>query len=541
MPVPVITLNQPQMRKSLLVIGLLAGIVYACNQQDKTASHLLSTNKLPTQVVSIDITKDTVLHTKNGALIRIPHGALSSSSNPVQLEIKEAYTMQDILKGGLTTMSNGQPLSSGGMMYINPVGDNKVEIKQPISIATPTPFLDSNMKVFKGEVQPDSTINWVDPKPLGENPQLAALDSGRILFQQCASCHALGHDLTGPDLAHILKRSFPALYEDTKAGRDHFYEFTRNPAKALFNGPNQGYYRCLKNKFGGVVMTAWNNITNRELELLYDYIENESERRHLPVPDNGILKCRDSCALYLKAAAHWKEVKATLEKEAVEMVIEKTAPTADTTGPLVKVSPISNTSLYYQFTVNAFGWYNVDKFLKTDPDVKPSNLRVLIQGQYKTNFNLYLIIPSAKVFQSGAPLDDENEMYAFYVEDGAIPLPQNTKAYIIAMGEHEDQIIFTKTEFITKEKQDFTLKLTTITKEAFQQQIASLQLGDLTITANDTKNAAELRAAVKELKNAEQLKPKNCNCDCFLDIPTDTTVDAVSDIYLSKPVVGNEY
>ncbi|MBO9199000.1 MULTISPECIES: hypothetical protein [Niastella] len=100
------------MRKSLLIISLLAGIVYACNQQDQTAPHLLSTGKLPTQVFSIDITKDTTLHTKNGALIRIPHGALSSGTNPVQLEIKEAYSMQEILKAGLTTMSNGQALST---------------------------------------------------------------------------------------------------------------------------------------------------------------------------------------------------------------------------------------------------------------------------------------------------------------------------------------------------------------------------------------------------------------------------------------------
>lgn len=92
-------------------------------------------------------------------------------------------------------------------------------------------------------------------------------------------------------------------------------------------------------------------------------------------------------------------------------------------------------------------------------------------------------------------------------------------------------MIFAKTEFITKEKQEFTLELTTITKEAFQQQIASLALGDLSITANDTKNAAELRTAVKELKNAEQLKPKNCDCDCFID----NTIDNSSGAYLGTP------
>ena len=513
------------MRKSLLVIGLLAGIVYACNQQDKTASHLLSTNNLPTQVVSIDITKDTVLHTKNGALIRIPHGALSSSTNPVQLEIKEAYTMQDILKGGLTTMSDGQPLSSGGMIYINPVGDSKVEIKQPISIATPTPFLDSNMKVFKGEVQADSTINWVEPKPLGDNPQLTALQNGETLLTgNCASCHAIDKDLTGPALGGALERVLP-LYKGDKKG---LYAFTRNPLKEMIREP---YYVCLKNKFGGVVMTSFEDLTDTELDSIYAYIENETLRRHIAVSAENRVKCKDSCELYAKATKHWKEVKAKLEKEAVEMVVENTAPTADTTGPPVKVSAITNTSLYYQFTVEAFGWYNVDMFLKKNPDVKQSELQVQIQGQYKEKFNLYLIIPTEKVLQSGGPLEDQQDMYGFFTNDGTISLPQNKKAFIIALGEHDDQMIFAKTEFITKEKQEFTLELTTITKEAFQQQIASLALGDLSITANDTKNAAELRTAVKELKNAEQLKPKNCDCDCFID----NTIDNSSGAYLGTP------
>jgi uncharacterized protein HemX len=87
------------------------------------------------------------------------------------------------------------------------------------------------------------------------------------------------------------------------------------------------------------------------------------------------------------------------------------------------------------------------------------------------------------------------------------------------MGEYEDRIIFAKKEFITQEKQVFDVALTTITKEAFQQEIASLQLSDITFQANDTKNAAELRKAIKELKKAEDLKPKNCDCDCFMSEP----------------------
>ncbi|HEX6429653.1 MAG TPA: hypothetical protein VF008_18300, partial [Niastella sp.] len=116
------------MKKNLLSIGLLATIVYACNQGDRSVNTLLNPGKLSEQTFVIDISKDTILTTKKGALIRIPKGALSADDNIVKLEVKEAYSMQDIIKAGLTTQSNGQPLSSGGMIYINAIGENNVRI-----------------------------------------------------------------------------------------------------------------------------------------------------------------------------------------------------------------------------------------------------------------------------------------------------------------------------------------------------------------------------------------------------------------------------
>ncbi|WP_205509316.1 c-type cytochrome [Longitalea arenae] len=517
------------MKTSLVIIGLLVTALYGCNQRDKTTNRLLGPGRLASQVFQIDNSKDTILHTKKGAIIRIPRGVLSSVNKTVQLEVKEAYSMQDILRAGLTTQSNGRPLSSGGMIYINAVGENTVKITQKISIAIPAPFLEKNMQLFKGEMQSDSTINWTDPRPLAENPQLTALEAGKSLFDvNCASCHSLAKDLTGPALAHIMKRSFPALYDTTQYGLDHFYEFTRNPANVM---AREGYYRCLKEKFGGAVMTPF-DLTDTELDQLYAWVENESERRALPVPDNGILKCRDSCQRYLETSARWNKIKAGLENDTVEMVQEHRTfaagqpPLPDTAGPPTKVSPLSNSALYYQFTVEAFGWYNIDMLLRSNADLKLSELRVRIQGAYKERFHLYLLIPAVKTMEAGGPLPDEADTYGFFEADGTIPLPQNTKAFVIAMGEHEDQVIFASKEFITREKQVIDLSLTATTKEAFQQQLAALSLNDIAIKVNDTKNAAALRQAIRELKNAEQLKPKQCDCDCFVITPIPTRTAA---------------
>lgn len=427
-----------------------------------------------------------------------------------------------MLQAGLTTQSNGAPLSSGGMIFINAVGENTVKITQKISIATPTPFIEKNMQLFKGEVNNDSTINWTNPQPLPENPQAKALEKGSVLFQNnCASCHALGKDLTGPDLAHVMKRYEPYYYEGS--GLSHPYAFTENPARVM---AHDGYYRCLKNRFGGVVMAAFPALTRTDLDNLYGWIENESDRRNLPVPDNGLMQCRDSCLLYNQVTTKWKKIKSALEKDSSELQEDiRYMPMPQTASPapasswqdLNMVSPGNNRSLYYQFSIESFGWYNVDILMKDYSNCTPSQLMVRVQGQYKERFTVYLIIPSIKALIPGGPLKDQKDAYGFYTTDGSIPLPQNTKAFIIAMGEREDQIIFTKKEFITQQKQEFELQLTTITKEVLQQQIAAMQLSDVTIKVDDTKNAAELRNAIKELKNAEGLKPKNCDCDCFLD------------------------
>jgi len=528
------------MKKTLVIITLLIAVVYACNQNDKTASHLLNTGNLTTQLFKVKIDRDTTLITKKGAIIRIPQGALSSADTTVQLEVKEAYSMKDIIAAGLITQSNGQPLSSGGMIYINAKGSNTVKITKAISVATPTEYLDKDMKLFKGEVNSNGTINWTDPQAMPVNPQLNALEAGKLLFtNNCTSCHSysLDKELTGPALAHVMKRLLP--YTGEGGPVSHPYAFTRNPAKEMAHG---GYYRCLKNKYG-VMMTPFPSLTNEELDKLYGYIENESNHRHLPVPDNGILKCVNSCRAYIEIASKWKTIKERLEKDSTDMLkdirdltppsIDTILPEIDTTKILDRlnlVQPNYNKSLYYQFTIESFGWYNVDILLKDCTNAISSELSVRIQGQYKERFNIYLIIPSIKALIPGGPLSNKPNSYGFYEDDGSIPLPQNQKAFILALGEYEDQIIFAKKEFTTQQKQNIDLQLAIVSKEVFQKEVAALNLSDISINANDTKNAAELRTAIKEMKKAEQLKPKNCDCDCFLNENNTRAINTASEI-----------
>ena len=130
------------MKYFLPALVITLAIFYSCNSSRN--AELFSTDSLKTEQFTINTDKDTVLQTPGGALLNIPKGSLESTDgNSVTLEIKEAYAIADIIKAGLTTTSNGQPLSSGGMIYINPKAGQKVTIKKPLRVAIPSNNLDN--------------------------------------------------------------------------------------------------------------------------------------------------------------------------------------------------------------------------------------------------------------------------------------------------------------------------------------------------------------------------------------------------------------
>ena len=528
-------------RYLILLFGLF---ISACN-----SNNLLQTDNLPTQIFKIDPKKDTTFKTQNGAIIRIPKDALQADSRSIiQLEIREAYNITQMIKAGLLTQSNGQPLSSGGMIYINAVGENNVRITKPISIAIPTSSLDPNMQLYKGNVDADGKINWTDPKPLPNNPQSNALAKGKKLFlRNCASCHALNKDLTGPSLAHIVKRNawmlhYPSAFRsislqaDTLSYRNLLYDYTRNNLEVLSRG--YSYFTCLHKKYGRKPMPAFRQLTEDDLNNLYTYIENESELRNLPIPDNGIARCVDSCRLYLQTKDSLEGIKSRLEKDSTDLGILSyeipITPTdslvdfddyprsnfTDTLPIIEKVNPVKHRSLYYQFTIETFGWYNVDLAIIGKDGIEESKLVVRINGDYQERFDIYLVVPSIKLFVQGGKLESGEDLYGFFKTDGSIPLPQNTTAYILAMGEHGNRIIFAKKEFTTARDQNFDIFLRKVTKGFFDQQIRLISLDSVSLKVNETRTGKELREVIRKIEKAEELKPKNCDCDCIQSPPT---------------------
>jgi hypothetical protein len=554
---------------SLFIICL--AILFACNTAKQVK--LFSTDNLETNQFIINTDKDTVIQTPGMALVNIPGGSLSpGSGNSVTLEIKEAYTMADIVKAGLNTTSNGQPLSSGGMIYIN-VKEKDVKINKPIEVAMPSGNLNSGMQLYKGEVNAEGKINWVNPSPLPGNTQLNAFDNGKALFQKlCTGCHAIDTKVIGPPLANFLNRfplpdKFDINYWGYMAhpysGILNFDSHTKNDSliisentpdtidkkivKADTSHSNHGkkedtdkiewlhWYACNMSAYSPTTGQGF-DISVKDLNDIYKYIQSESERMGLAYPVTPYKDdCFDSCLIYSKRTKFLRELKTiTVDKRGnfIKQNGEMTVVIPDPTWaqlPLPpddfswKVSPNNYKATYYQFTIETFGWYNIDMLMEElGEKVKESELFVTLTGEWTDRANIFLIIPSYNVYGEGGPANRNPGEYAFFNKNGSLPLPQNEKAFILAVSEKDDKIGYALKEFRTGLKQQLEVEVKEAAKKEFDKAIALLGKRQMSVAVKPAINADSIRAADKqlkdidrELKETDKLKPRNCDCNCL--------------------------
>jgi hypothetical protein len=527
------------MKQALILLVLPAFMFIGC--QNKSTKRIFHADALQSEHVRFDITKDTSFKTKHGTIVRIPAGSLQSTGNTVvELEIKEALTVAEMIRAGLPTHSNGNPMSSGGLIYFNVVGDDQVRISKPFQLAIPTVNIDDSMKLYKGELDEDSNMNWIDPKPMADNPQWKAMHAGRDLFiNNCASCHAINKKMLGPDLAHIVKRSKPVPFGEegyVQNGHNLLYDFTRNNQSVL---KWSLYYRCLYNQYNKMPMNLFPDLTETELNNIYAYIENESEVKKLPVPDNGIEKCLDSCLLYAEAKMRLKQMKSGLEGDSsreTEQNFIFNASAKDTSfnkrivvtraplnymADLEIVDPIRKKPLYYQFNLDAFGWHNIEKPLEQEYGSKESLMLVRVNGSYSEKLDVYLVLPSMRVVAQGTILDKDKNTYGFYSKDGTVSLPQNEDAVVIALQQGKDTVYFAKKDFITSNAQYFDLTLSPLKSALLKKEMNLPSTNNIGLQVKDQKSNSEFRRKIKDVTDAEELRPKNCDCSCFTIQPVD--------------------
>jgi mono/diheme cytochrome c family protein len=465
------------MRAYAFVILMLTTGVLSCNNPG--SNHYTGGDALPSTMLDIDPTHDTTVTTPGGAILKIPQGALDAGgAASVKLEVKEAYSLEDMIRGKLFTRSEDLLLSSGGMIYINGAAGQNVTINQPITVKIPTADNVRGMMVYDGQVDPVGMVHWLDPRPLADDADSRKVSMGKDLFQtHCASCHALKGTVTGPPLAFITGRR----------DRKWLAEYTRNNARLLWRG--DGYSCFLFNRFNKTPMTVFPNLTDNDLDALYAYISQASKGIDSnAVPD--LKRTFDSCAQndpYCSGVSAKTNFVAgggggakdpagggegTKDLAAGGGVGAKDS-AAGGGDPVAVGATGGGTSSYYSFTIHKLGWTNVDNLLRELPGVLESELTVRVDSVNPDKAEVFLGIPSMRVLEKGTFSTDKNA-YTFYTADGQILLPQRVAAYIVVRSENEGQTLFGKTKWITGRKQELSVSVKPMSKEDIDHAIHEL-------------------------------------------------------------------
>jgi mono/diheme cytochrome c family protein len=113
-------------------------------------------------------------------------------------------------------------------------------------------FPESGIVASAGNINKDQTEHSTAP-----------VSKGQQLFKQnCASCHAIDKDMTGPALHGVAERGPWA------ADRENLRKWIKNPNPFIASDP---YIKALKNKFG-LPMPAQSQLSDEEVEEVVRYI-----------------------------------------------------------------------------------------------------------------------------------------------------------------------------------------------------------------------------------------------------------------------------
>lgn len=128
------------------------------------------------QLIEIDAGIDNTVEGENGTVLVIPKGSLvykdgSEVTGKITIELAEALAPSAMILANLTTTSDGKPLESGGMLYLNAtVGGEQLGVNKnnPLYVYVPASEKKPGMQIYTGIRDRDGNMNWTDPKPLRE-------------------------------------------------------------------------------------------------------------------------------------------------------------------------------------------------------------------------------------------------------------------------------------------------------------------------------------------------------------------------------------
>ena len=288
--------------KAALFLLIATGLIFISYQINNKLSHLPNeqinltdtiTSGLKAEQFQIEADKDTIIETQSGVVFGIPAHAFGTNKKTVWLNIKTALSAADIIKAGLSTMSNNAMLQTTGMFYLNAFdGEKEISLLKNINVSIPTESINKKMMLFDGEQTGDGKINWVNPKPI-EN-KLRVYDITKLNFypeRYLPLLKELKLNYTNKKYTDSLYFSLSGLKEQVLVdevaqieAKDYPVSDTSKPDSITYNHKYINYsYEIDPSRIKAIWNSKFNNtiLATREFEERLKFIHTTCEPRYL--------------------------------------------------------------------------------------------------------------------------------------------------------------------------------------------------------------------------------------------------------------------
>jgi hypothetical protein len=193
-----------EMKHLIVAMALIALTIGACKKQSSTTPQgtsnvkgIFAQTQVQSQSFTINASQYGTLRGSKGTVIQYSPGSLLHQNGTpvtgnVNIELKEIYSVGDMILSNATTTSNGRKLQSGGEIYLTATqGGEKLRIDHgnPLIVGFPTNNPVSGMELFRGQfihvdsIAQDSILNWDTTAVQGQVVMDSISGSSGVFYQ----------------------------------------------------------------------------------------------------------------------------------------------------------------------------------------------------------------------------------------------------------------------------------------------------------------------------------------------------------------------
>jgi hypothetical protein len=409
---------------------------------EKVYNQFFQSLQKPAEEFIVNSGRDTTIYCREGSSIFIPAGSFQLNGTPfsgiVQFRVTEFYEFSDIVVNKLTTTSDGQPLSSGGMLHIEALsGNRELQLKpgQSLELNMPAPNYDSQMGLFveAGNTKPsgtnssgDTVLNTLSGSTIGIN--WIANGQQQFSFNKLIKVFNLRDDpynivyRNGKTLARFsIPKNCPWTNDQMKAELIKRYGDRYDKIKVIRHFPFVIFSGStfLENMIGDTISISIQNAMRNKLITREDSVKYEEQ--------------------FAKMEEDYRKGK-------------------------LAYSQFLQVKDQYNFKIPSTGWVNCDRFLKYNAD-KMEEVQIIPLKDFEDKY-LYTVM----VFKT------DKAILPGTVSNGRIrfpKIPRGQEVSIICMGV-KDGKAWTEVKEITISKDVINLQLEETSPAEFRQQLSRL-------------------------------------------------------------------